>query len=207
MKKNLLTIVATIAVFTAGVFAGMWIQRNQPVPAPPIGIMGELRDVPLTGTPHAPNAEAHKPQDLVALKSEMDHLKPEIEEFKRKVEPIKTEFREKLEAVLTPEQREKLKELSERFNNPPPQQPGKPEGPRRRGDGLDSLFPIVIVPATLDRLTDKLALSPEQRTAVHALLLNRRQKFLELVDTSPPPSLKLQRLAPLVPQIASPPQK
>ena len=61
--------------------------------------------------------------------------------------------------------------------------------------------------ATLDRMTEELALKPDQRAAVHRLLLERREKFLQLVDTSPPPSLKLGRIAPLVPQVSPPDAK
>jgi hypothetical protein len=65
----------------------------------------------------------------------------------------------------------------------------------------------VIVPSTLDRLTDELHLTDDQRTRVHQLLLERREKFLALVDASPPPSLRLSRIAPLIPQAAKPDSK
>lgn len=193
MKKVLLTIVGTAAIFGAGVFAGMWMQRTQPVPAPPIGLMGEIRDVPLSGTAITPKPTNEN------VNEQIERMKPYIEEFKHKLEPIKAEFRDQLDAVLTPEQREKLKALNEKnaaANTPDPS--GKAARSRRSHDGLDSLFPIVIVPNTLEKLTTELKLTPEQQATVQALLLKRRAKFLELVDTSPPPSLQLGRIAPQI---------
>jgi hypothetical protein len=199
MKRIFLTAVVTACVFAAGVFAGMWVQRTQPVPAPPIGIMGEIRDVPLS----APQKPAPTPKnDLPKIKAEVEKIKPEVEEFRKKLEPIKQEFRSSLEAVLTPAQREKLQGLSERTTGT-----DKPSTSKPQKDGLDSLFPIVVIPSTLDKLTEQLELTAEQRTAVHALLLRRREKFLQLVDASPPPSLKLSKIAPLVPQVAKPEAK
>ena len=69
------------------------------------------------------------------------------------------------------------------------------------------MFPIILVPVTLERITEKLSLNPEQQEQVRVLLLKRRQQFLELVDAAPPPSMKLSRIAPLVPQIAQPTNK
>lgn len=201
MKKVLLTILVTAAVFAAGVGAGIWIQRTQPVPAPPIGLMGEIRDVPLTSTATAPKATNEN------LNQEIERMKPYIEEFKHKLEPIKAEFRDQLDAVLTAEQREKLKALSERNASATVTDASGKSRPRHTREGLDSLFPIVIVPNTLEKLTSELKLDATQQTAVQALLLKRRAKFLELVDTTPPPSLQLGRMAPLVPQIAHPPSK
>lgn len=207
MKKALLTILATACIFSAGVFAGIWIQRTQPVPAPPTGLLGEIREVPLSGTV----ASAKIPnENLPQLKAEIERMKPDIEAFKQKLEPIKNEFRDQLDALLTPDQIEKRKAMSERGVLPSSSvssDDAKNTHAHRSRDGLDSVFPIVIVPITLERLTAELELTPDQRTAVQALLMKRRAKFLELVDTSPPPSLKLSRIAPLVPQIAKPPAK
>lgn len=214
--KVLLTIVGTACVFAAGVFAGMWIQRTQPVPAPPIGVMGEIRDVPLTAssTPAAAApAKAPVATDGVKLSAQIERMKPDIEAFRQKLEPIKTEFRDNLDAVLRPEQREKLKAWNERNTEKTENKDskdvkeakGKPHRPPR--DGLDSLFPIVLVPATLEKISAELQLDEAQKQAVQALLLKRRAKFLELVDATPPPSLNLGKIAPLVPQVAQPPTK
>lgn len=200
MKKVLLTIFATSCIFAAGVFAGMWIQRTQPLPAPPIGFLGEIHDVPLSSNA-APNSSDAMPR----LAADLEKLKPDIVAFKNKLEPIKSEFREQLNAVLSEEQREKLKLLNERVASAAVESNGSTA--RRPSDGMDALLPIVIVPTTLERLCAELHLDEGQKTAVQALLLKRRDSFLRLVDTTPPPSLQLRRIAPLIPQIAQPASK
>lgn len=205
MKKIMLTIFATSCIFAAGVFAGMWIQRTQPLPAPPIGFLGEIRDVPLSSS--NPSGSSGLPADAMSrLAADIEKLKPDIAAFKNKLEPIKTEFREQLDAVLNDDQREKLKALNERVGSTAVGEVN-PTSTKKPHDGLDSLLPIVIVPSTLDRLCAELRLDDGQKAAVQALLLKRRARFLELVDTSPPPSLQLRRFAPLIPQIAQPASK
>lgn len=204
MKKVLLTVFATSCIFAAGVFAGMWIQKTQPLPAPPIGFLGEIRDVPLSNSNIAA-ASNHSIHAMPQLAADIEKLKPDIIAFKNKLEPIKTEFREQLDALLTEEQREKLKILNERIASI--SSSDTTGASTRAHEGLDSLLPIVIVPGTLDRLSAELRLDGGQKAAVQALLLKRRTRFLELVDTSPPPSLQLRRIAPLIPQIAQPPSK
>lgn len=205
MKKIFLTVFATSCIFAAGVFAGMWIQRTQPLPAPPIGFLGEIRDVPLSSS--NPSSDLTSSANAMPqLTADIEKLKPDIVAFKNKLEPIRTEFREQLDALLSEDQREKLKALNERIttNSPAEVNGGSTKKPR---DGLDSLLPIVIVPTTLDRLSAELRLDNGQKAAVQALLLKRRARFLELVDTTPPPSLQLRRIAPLIPQIAQPASK
>jgi hypothetical protein len=42
---------------------------------------------------------------------------------------------------------------------------------------------------------------------VRQLLLERREKFLALIDSTPPPSLGLNRLAPIINSLAAPENK
>lgn len=206
MKKVFLTVFATSCIFAAGVFAGMWIQRTQPLPAPPIGFLGEIHDVPLSSNAGAENANASA-DAMPRLAADLEKLKPDIVAFKNKLEPIKSEFREQLDALLSPEQREKLKLLNERVARATTVTDANGNSAQKPRDGLDALLPIVIVPTTLERLCAELRLDEGQKTAVQALLLKRRTRFLELVDTTPPPSLQLRRIAPLIPQIAQPASK
>jgi hypothetical protein len=199
--RILLTIIGTVLIFSAGVFAGVWMQRTQPVPPPPTEVMGEIRDMPIGA--RAPGFGPHHdfdPARNAELRAEIARLQPEIDAFKKKLDPIKTQCRHNLEAVLTPEQRQRLAEFRERSISQPP--PNVPSGEVHNRtwhphEGLESLFPIVLVENTLDRLTEELNLTPEQKTKVRELLMERRSQFLDLVDHSPPPSLRLSRLSPL----------
>lgn len=199
MNKGFVVALATLIGFSAGTFAGSWMQRTQPVPAPPTGgVLGELRDAPLNSAPE--NPDAPKPSGQPLPDEALRQMKAEIDAFKKKVDPIKLEFRTQLEALLTPVQKERLKAIIER-PAPPPLKPGEKADPAkdwryRIYDGLDSTITLVVIPFTLARLNEELGLSYAQREAVHQLLIQRREKFLALVDSTPPPSFNLGKLAP-----------
>jgi hypothetical protein len=200
MKNPLLIVVGTAGVFSAGLGTGIWVERTKPVPAPPIGLMGELSDVPRGNIAHRPSTVS-QPERLPQLQAELDGLKTEIETFRKQLDPIKTEFNQGLNAILTAEQRDRLVAMNDRAFGPSASVDGKSG---KAMQPLDSMIPFVIVPSTLDRLTEELKLTDAQRSSVRLLLLTRRAQFLKLVDVLPPPSLKLGRLAPLIPTIAQP---
>jgi hypothetical protein len=60
---------------------------------------------------------------------------------------------------------------------------------------------------TLERMSMDLKLDDAQRAKVKDFLRVRREKFIELVDSVPPPSLLLSRLAPVAQRLGSPPPK
>ncbi len=199
MKKGFVVALATLIGFAAGTFAGSWMQRTQPVPAPPAGgVLGELRDAPLNSAPE--NPDAPKPSGKPLPEEALRQMRAEIDAFKKKVEPIRTEFRQQLEALLTPVQLERLKVLSERPAQPAPDSKEKPDPAQEQRyrfySGLDSTITLVLIPFALARLNEELGLSYAQREAVHQLLIQRREKFLALVDSTPPPSFNLGKLAP-----------
>jgi hypothetical protein len=199
MNKGFVVALATLIGFAAGTFAGSWMQRTQPVPAPPAGgVLGELRDAPLNSVPE--NPDAPKPSGQPLPDEALRQMKAEIDAFKKKVEPIKLEFRTQLEALLTPVQRERLKAMSEKPPAPKPVAGEKPDPAKdwryRVYDGMDTTITLVVIPFTLARLNEELGLSYAQREAVHQLLIQRREKFLALVDSTPPPSFNLGKLAP-----------
>lgn len=199
MNKGFVVALATLIGFAAGTFAGSWMQRTQPVPPPPSGgVLSELRDAPLNSAPE--NPDAPKPSGQPLPDEALRQMKVEIDAFKKRVEPIKLEFRTQLEALLTPVQKDRLKAIIER-PAPPPPKPGEKVDPAkdwryRIYDGLDSTITLVVIPFTLARLNEELGLSYAQREAVHQLLIQRREKFLALVDSTPPPSFNLGKLVP-----------
>lgn len=58
-----------------------------------------------------------------------------------------------------------------------------------------------------DSLVKDLKLDAEQQIKARELLKQRREKFLAIVDSTPPPSILLSRLAPAVQRIAADPAK
>jgi len=87
MNKGFTIVLGTIVVFAAGLCAGMWIQRSQPVPPPPTTLMGELRDAPVAGANARPAKPVVNEEPSEALKAQIDRLKIEIDAFKKRLEP------------------------------------------------------------------------------------------------------------------------
>jgi hypothetical protein len=58
-----------------------------------------------------------------------------------------------------------------------------------------------------DSLVKDLKLDAEQQTKARELLKQRREKFLAIVDSTPPPSILLSRLAPAVQRLGATPAK
>lgn len=207
MKTGFVIALATVIGFAAGMFASSWMEGHQPLPPPPSGILTEVRDVPL---PHSAPTPPFVPAPPVGTPrpEALQQIKADIEAFKKKMDPVKTEFREQLEALLTPAQRERLKAMSERPPRPatqsastkdtPPATPKAPAPSRSRSyDGMDSTITLVLIPFTLARFTEELGLDESQQAAVHQLLTRRRAKFLELVDSTPPPSINVGKVVPV----------
>lgn len=192
MSKILPFILTTLIGFAVGICAGIWIKRTPTIPPPPAAVLDELKDAPIGSGNPAPAYDARREEAFRQIRAEMD-------EFKTKCDAIKSSLRAQMEPILTPEQRERMKRWRERPSTPAPppgKQPSPPPGRRNFWEGFDSVMTIVMVPFSLERFTESLDLTAEQKTAVHKLLLERREKFMELVDATPPPSFKLLKLAP-----------
>jgi hypothetical protein len=58
-----------------------------------------------------------------------------------------------------------------------------------------------------DSLVKDLKLDAEQQVKARELLRQRREKFLAIVDSTPPPSILLSRLAPAAQRLATEPAK
>ena len=195
MNKKLPYILTTLIGFIVGILAGVWVMRTPPISPPPASVLEELRDAPLGSTlPATATTDATTQEAYAKIRAEMD-------DFRKKVDAIKTSLRDQMDPLLTPGQRDFVKRYRER-PAPPPDSPASaqtfPATPRARNfyEGFDSTITIIMVPYSLERLDANLHFTPAQKAAVRQLLIERRAKFLALVDTTPPPSFNLIKLAP-----------
>jgi len=62
-------------------------------------------------------------------------------------------------------------------------------------EAVESIVELVFVTWSTSNLREELGLTPSQETQVKALLTERRERFLELSDRLPPPSLRTLQLA------------
>lgn len=201
MKQRVLIACLTILVLGAGYLAGVWTERNScKVPSPP-RLLGELSPA------KSKNATKAQPApDAAALAAEIAKLRPEIEAFRERLSEIDREMDRDIEAILRPDQAVVFRAIVKKYadlrakedadwNLPTPL--SSEEIIRLQQKPLYHMLSIVVIPTRLEWNTRDLKLDDAQRDKLREILRARRDKFLALVDSSPPPSLTLSRLAPL----------
>lgn len=205
MRDRVLAALLTLAVFATGFGAGMWAERHRPLPAPPGAFMGEFAP-PRHGPRTAP------PANRAQLLEQIEAIRPQMDAFRTRIAEIYNQFDRDIVTVLTPEQQAlyEKKFRSQRTFGPPPEI-ARTDTPLT-DDQIDLLLQrpfrtlayFVVLPMTLDRMSTELKLDEAQREKVRDFLRVRREKFIELVDSSPPLSLALSRLAPIAQRLAQP---
>lgn len=210
MRSFFLVAVIALLGFIAGGAAGILYERRQPLPAPPFPPMSEFRGGGGWGGPGGPGGPGFRhPINRRELIATIENLRPQLEAFQRRMKEIDAEFDRNLDTILNPEQRTKHAEDMKRHHGPRPND-SRPIS----DDAISWIFREqtnrtvlwqVVIPFSLDQLTKQYALDDGQREIVRALLLERRREFLELVDSSPPPTVALSRLAQMVQRLKLPP--
>jgi Spy/CpxP family protein refolding chaperone len=205
MRDRALAALLTLAVFAAGFGAGLWAERHRPLPPPPAAFMGEY------GARRGPGARMETPVNRAQLREQIDAIRPQMEAFKARILEIYGQFDRDMETVLTPEQKEVYESrfrsqrtfgTSREMAGDKPLSDDQIEMLLQRPFRTLSYF--VVVPMTLERMTTELKLDEAQREKVRDFLRVRREKFIELVDSSPPLSLMLSRLAPIAQRLSEP---
>ncbi len=206
MRERALAALVTAVVFAIGFGAGVWEDRHRPFPRPPGGVLGEFTNGRV--------AQGHAPQPVnrAQLIDQIDSIRPQMEAFRARMNEIYAEFDRDIDSVLTTEQKavyEKRFRSQRAFGGPS----AKTEGDKPLSDEqieqllqrpLRMLAFVVVVPMTLERMSTELNLDEAQRQKLKDFLRVRREKFIELVDSSPPLSLMLSRLAPIAQRLAAP---
>lgn len=208
----------TVAVFGVGLAAGLWVERARPLPAPPAPLLAEFsaQRFPSTAEVRAA-APARAPLNRAQLAAEIERLRPQIEDYRRRIDALDVEFDRDLAAVLTPEQQKDYlaaqRRRAERMSKAAaavaaatePFTDDEIEQLRQR-----SLFGVLwmVAPSMkLDGLVKDLKIDAAQQAKARELLRARREKFLAIVDSTPPPSIMLSRLAPAAQRLATQPAK
>jgi Spy/CpxP family protein refolding chaperone len=208
MRDRILAALLTLAVFAAGFLAGRWHEHHRPFPGPPGAFMGEF------GARAGGAQRTAPPVNRAQLADQIEKLRPQMDAFRDRIGEIYAEFDKDVEPILTPEQRDLYQK---RFKAHRGFGPGAESGPSDKplsDEEIDQLLQrpfrtlafFVVIPMTLERMTTELKLDDAQRDKVKDLLRVRREKFTELVDSVPPPSLLLSRLAPLAQRLGNPPK-
>lgn len=206
MKDRVLAALLTLAVFACGFGSGMWAERHRPIPHPPGPFMGEFAGRQARAAPAA------RPVNRAELLEQIERLRPQMDAFRGRVTDIYAQFDRDIAAVLTPDQRAAYeKQFRSRRGFGPPPEIAADDKPLS-DDQIEMLLQrpfrtlayFIVLPMTLERMATELKLDDAQRDRVKDLLRVRREKFIELVDSAPPPSLMLSRLAPLAQRLGEP---
>jgi hypothetical protein len=205
MRDRVLAVLLTLVVFATGFAAGMWGESHRPFPAPPGGFMGEYGPARAQGPRSAPINRAQ-------LVEQIDAIRPQMDAFMARVIEIYGEFDRDMESVLTPQQLpiyDKKLKTQHAFGTPASIAASDQPLSDEQIDALlqrpfHTLAYFIVIPMTLERLTNELKLDDAQRGKVRDFLRVRREKFIELVDSSPPLSLALSRLAPIAKRLGGP---
>lgn len=203
MKQFAVVALVTAVGFIAGIFAGRYLERHSPLPAPPIALFSEFNHGP------RPNSRWTRPINRAELVKRIQAIQPQLQAFEKGLEDINAEFSRNFEAILTADQRARY---TQRRRVPPHARDNSPLSDDRivyllREEPERTVLWDVVIPIQLDHLTADLKLDDAQREQLRALLRKRRGEFLALIDSSPPPSVQLYRLAPYVQRLqgAAPP--
>ncbi|HZZ57593.1 MAG TPA: hypothetical protein VFE31_07165 [Opitutaceae bacterium] len=207
MRSFLLVAAITLIGFVAGGAAGIWYERHlpMPLPPPPFQPLSEFR----MGGRGGPEGGPRPHFDRQELIQRIESLRPQLEEFQKRMVQINAEFDRNLDTILNPAQRARHAEDMKRHHGPNPNDT-RPLSDNdiswifREQAGRTVVWDVVI-PFRLDQLTKLYGLDDAQREVVRALLLERRREFLELVDASPPPTVALSRLAQMMQRLKQPP--
>lgn len=214
MKQRLLIALLTVLVFGAGFAARVWTEGERGLPAPPAPGSEFVR------APAAPAGDAkaeprHGP-DRVRMIADIERLRPQIDAYRNRLDEIEAEFQRDFVIVLNAEQRarydaQKKKGADDR---------AKWEARAAADTGLltdeqiaslqrrplwNALFSVAIT-WPFDHLNHDYKLDEAQQARVHELLRARREKFLALVDSTPPPSITLSQLATQAQKLVEPPK-
>lgn len=203
-SQRLLVAGVTVLVFGAGYGARIWTERHQPLlQAPP-----ELGREFVAAETERPS-ESREIRDRESLVKDIQRWNEDIIAYQARLTEIDQEFDLAFAALLTPEQRARFEEQQQRWGD------NGLRNSRRFQGGLtaEDIAQLQRIPlmgainristnATVDRLVRFYQLDEAQTTAVHDLALARRVEFLDLIDTTPPPSIRLSELAPLIDQLS-----
>ena len=160
-------------------------------------------------------ASARSPLNRAQLAAEIERLRPQIDGYRQRLDALDAEFDRELIAHLTPEQAATYtaaqKRRAERSAKGAAQAAAKhdpltdEEIDQLRQRSLFGVLWMIAPTMKQDSLIKDLKLTEAQQLKTRELLRDRREKFLAIVDSTPPPSIMLSRLAPAAQRLAPAP--
>jgi hypothetical protein len=221
MKQRLIIALLTVLVFGAG-FAARTLTETAPgVPPPPAMPGSEFVRAPTPTANGETPAEKRTPgiseKERARLFADIEKVRPQIEAYHKRLDEISAEFDRDFATLLNPDQRAKFDAQQKKNADNRAKREAKEAadtGPLsdqqieqlRRQPLWNALYSVAVA-WRLDRLTHDFKLDADQQAKVRDLLHARREKFLALIDSSPPPSITYSELARRAERLATEPAK
>jgi hypothetical protein len=204
--QRVLVAVLTVLGFAAGFAARVWTESAPPMPPPP-RLGGEF-------TPKSAPPDAKKPLNRADLIAEIQHVRPEIDAYRARTSEIDADFDRDFIGLLNPDQHDKY--VADQKKHAARAAEGEAKAAadltplsddqidRLRQRPLYGVLRMITVKPKVESLTADFKLDAAQQAKVEALLNSRREKFIALLDSTPPPSIRLSALAPVVQKLSEP---
>jgi hypothetical protein len=206
MKQSVLVALLTVLGFAAGFGARVWTERAPAMPPPP-GVGGEFATK--GGT-----SEVKKPVDRAELVAEIEKLRPQIAAYSARIAELDAEFDGSFEALLNPGQREQRDANQKKRAEKAAKDETKPSADltalsddqidRLRQRPLYNVLRMISVKPKVEMLATEYKLDAAQQARLHDALVTRRDQFLDLLDSTTAPTVRLSALAPVVQKLADP---
>lgn len=201
MKQFLLVALMTVVGFLAGYEGRTWQDRHAHIPPPPM-LFGQ--DFGMM------KQQGHGPLNRAQLVADVEKFGPQADAFNKAVMELDSQFDKDVDSLLTPEQRAAGEEVKKKreadhaaHSGSDPSKPLSDEMiGRLAARPFHNIVATVILPVRFDDLNRTYKFDDAQAGKVMDLLRVRREKYLALVDSEPPPSIYLSRLAQDVSRIA-----
>ncbi|MEY4941545.1 MAG: hypothetical protein RIQ93_3280 [Verrucomicrobiota bacterium] len=217
MIQRLMMALLAVIAFAAGYGVRSWTGQTRALPSAPAPGIEFVRAPagPSAGAAKNPPPRPGSP-DRAKLIADIEKVRPQIEAYHKRLDEIAAEFDHELLKILTPSQRilfeARQKRSAEWRANRDAETSGA--GPlsdqqieQLRQQPLWNALYSVAINWRLERMVNDYKLDAPQQPEVLRLLQARREKFLALVDTTPPPSITLSNLASRTQQLRAEPKK
>ena len=206
MTQRLVIALLVMIAFGAGFGARMWTEGVHVLPSPPApGIEFVRQSAPaVAGAKSESRGVVSGSPDRAKLIADIEKVRPQIAAYHKRLDEIAAEFDRDFLSILVPEQRlifeARQKQSAVWRATREAEVTGTdlltdPQIEQLRRQPLWNALYSVAISWRFDRLVSDYKLDENQRVRVRRLLEARREKFIALVDSSPPPSISLSSLA------------
>lgn len=221
MNQRVLIALLTALGFAAGFGARILTETEPVVPPPAVPGSEFVRSQNAATAATEGKTEKHPSgvtdKDRAKFLADIQKVRPQIDAYRKRMDEIAADFDRDFVALLTAEQKPIFDSQQKKYAESRAKHEAKEAaetGPLsdqqieqlRRQPLWNALWAIAVT-WKLERYTHDYKLADDQQAKVRELLRARREKFLALVDSTPPPSITYSELASRAQKLVTEPAK